>query len=301
MGTVLALLAYLWWACSPIYWRYAPGEPLELVGHRVVWSLAFLLPIVALRGKLGVLWGSLRSPRGWLVCGIDGWLAVANWLVYVWAISNDRILDTSLGYFLSPLVSIALAGIFEKERLSKVQLVAVGFAVAGVAVMASRTGTLPLPSLGIAFTWGFYSLVKRRTPLGPITSLSHEVLAVFPFALAGLIYSYTQGGSLLNDAPLSVWIWLVSTGVITALPLLAYAGAAKRVSLTSLGLYQYMVPTITMLIATVGYHEPFPPYKAVAFGLIWAGLILYTGERLLAARRQRHTLADDVRNEELPQ
>ncbi|MDP0500339.1 MAG: EamA family transporter RarD [Verrucomicrobiota bacterium JB022] len=303
MGILLALLAYFIWACTAIYWKFFPGHAaLELVAHRVFWTLLWLLPLLAARGKLGELWASLRSRQGWLICGIDGLLVVVNWLVYVWAISQDRILDTSLGYFLSPLLSIALASIFEQERLTRVQMTSVGCAVVGVGVMAWHSGSLPRDSLLIALTWGIYSLVKRRTRLGPVTSLSHEVIATLPLALAGLGYWYAQGDSMMNDAPASTWLWLVSTGFITALPLLLYAEAAKRVSLTSLGLYQYVVPTVSMLIAVFMFHEPFPPYKQLAFGFIWAGLALYSADRIRAARRpQRANLVDKTRSEELPQ
>ena len=279
IGFVYAVVAYLVWGLVPIYWKELQSfPPVELIGHRVLWSLVLALGLVRLRGRWPDFRSSWRHPRVLALHAAAGVLLASNWLAFVWAVLHDRILDTSLGYFIFPLVTIVLATVVLGERLRRLQWVAVALAVLGVGFMIWRVGSVPVPALVVAFSWSGYALIKKRTKLGSISGLGLETALLAPFVLAWMAWQQYQG-TLGWDLGWADWrgnLWLLSTGPVTIVPLLCFAEAAKTLRLTTLGLFQYAVPSLTFLLAVVYYREPFASVQLVAFGSIWLALGLYS-------------------------
>lgn len=282
MGLVYAISAYLIWGFVPLYWKvFGNLPPVELIGHRVLWTLVLALGLVRVRGRSKEFRATWRQPRAIALHAFAGILISINWLSFVWAVLHDRILDTSLGYFMCPLVSVVLALVVLGERLRPLQWTAVGLASLGVGFLVWRVGTVPVPALLVAFSWSGYSLIKKRTRLGSVTGLAVETALLAPFALGWMAWQQSRG-TLAWDLGWEDWqrnLWLISTGLITLVPLLFFAEAAKTLRLTTLGMFQYAVPSATFGLAVLYYHEPFSWPQMVTFGAIWAALGFATADQ----------------------
>nr|CAD6419812.1 EamA family transporter RarD [Rhizobium sp. Q54] len=284
-GFAFALTAYLLWGFLPIYMKaVAHMSPFEVLAHRVVWSVPVAGVVLLILRRTSELKAALRSPRTMMMAGLTAALITVNWGIYVWAISVDRALDTALGYFINPLFSIFLAAVLLKERLQPVQLIAIALVVVAVAILTYDAGGLPWVSLILTVSWGFYAFFRKTLPVGPNQGFFLEVLILSPAALAYIIYAETSGSGHLINTSLSDTLLLVASGLVTAGPLMIYANGAKLLRLSTIGIMQYIAPTMIFLIAVFVFHEPLSMVKLGAFMLIWAALAIYSWAMLRPGR-----------------
>ncbi len=262
-------------------------SPFELIAHRIVWSLAFLFAVLAWQKNFASLRPAFASGRAIGLNLLSSLLLAVNWTVYVWAVNTGYILETSLGYFLVPLMNVALGSLVLHEKLRRSQWTAIGLAAAGVVLLLVRVGHVPWIALIIAGTWAAYGLLKKKSTLGSIAGLTAETLILFPVAAGLLLWLSLHGGGALGHAAARTQAFVLSAGVVTAVPLLLFAYGAQRIRLTTLGLLQYIAPSVQFLIGLFVYHEAFDAARFQAFGLIWCGLIVYTADSFWA---QRHYL-----------
>jgi chloramphenicol-sensitive protein RarD len=275
-GFAYGLGAYGIWGLIPAYFKaVAPVPALELLAHRIVWALVMLLGVGARQDGLRELRGAFRNRRALgLLLGTTTLIAL-NWLIYIWAVFHGRIVEASLGYFITPLVNVLLGVAVLKERLQgrvKTALLLAGLGVLWLTILA---GQPPLISLGLALSFGSYGLLRKLVPVGAVAGLTVETLLLAPFALGYLVLGYREGSLTFLSGPLIRDVLLVGAGPITAIPLLMFAGAVRRLTLTSLGFLQYLSPSIQFLLAVLVYREPFSGTQALAFSLILAGLVVF--------------------------
>ena len=285
-GVLAAALAYCLWGLFPLYIKQiAAVPPLEIVAHRSVWCLVFMLALLAALKRFAWLREALRQPRTLAVFAASALLLSANWLVYVWAVNNDRVLDASLGYFINPLVNVMLGYLVLQERPRAGQWAAVALAAAGVLWLTLGAGQLPWVALVLAASFGLYGLLRKTAPLGAIEGLTLETLVLAPLTLTLMAWFVFSGEGRFTQGSAAQDAWLLLAGPFTAVPLLLFAYGARRVTLATLGLLQYLGPSIQFLLGVYVYHEPFDPVRLAGFGLIWAALVVYSGESLWRLRR----------------
>jgi chloramphenicol-sensitive protein RarD len=291
-GVVYALTAYLLWGVFPLYFKQVQSvAPLEVLANRMLWSLAFVAALLTvLRGPqwLRELMRS-RPPLGWFAPSA---LAVSvNWLIYIWAVNSGRIVDASLGYFINPLINVLVGALFLHERLMPAHWAAVLLAAAGVAWLTWSAGELPWIGLSLAITWSAYGLLRKRAPLGAMEGLAVETALLAPFAVAYLAWLAIREQSVLVDAfgdgrPALV-AWLLLAGPITAVPLVFFAAGARRIPFATLGILQYVGPSLQLLIGVRLYGEPFEADKMIAYGAIWIALAVFSVDGVLQWRSAR--------------
>ena len=287
LGASAAALCYFLWGLVPLYWKQLTGiNPVELIAHRHLWSLAFVLVLIVWQGRFGEVRAVLGTAGGVARNLLSATLLTANWLVYVWGVNTGHVIETSLGYFLVPLVNVGAGRFVLHEHLRRLQWLAIALAAAGVALMIFRHGRPPWIALVIAGTWGGYSLMRKQSPLGSLTGLTVETLLLAPVALGFLLWQHHTGEGALGRVSLAQHALVVSSGVITAVPLLLFAYGARRVRLSTMGLLQYIAPTVQFTLGVLVYHEEFTHGRAVSFAFIWAGLALYTADNLWSQRRK---------------
>ena len=285
-GALAAALCYFLWGLVPLYWKELAGvDPVELVAHRQVWSLVLLLAVVATQGGFEAVRAALNTRRAFVINGLSAVLLTGNWLVYVWGVNTGHVVETSLGYFLVPLVNVAAGRFVLHEHLRRAQWWAIALAATGVVWMIVQLGRPPWIALVVACTWGGYSLMRKQSPLPAVTGLTVETLLLAPSAIAFLLWRHHNGVGALGTVDFRTHVLVLSSGVITAVPLLLFAYGAQRIKLTTLGLLQYFAPTVQFLIGIFVYHEAFDAARFQAFGLIWCGLIIYTADAFWAQRR----------------
>jgi chloramphenicol-sensitive protein RarD len=292
VGYLSVLAAYAVWGLLPVYWKQLAGvSPTEILMHRILWACA--LSWAALLAVRGLQRPNLRDPRVLRSAAAAAALIGVNWHIYVSAVGAGRIVEASLGYYITPLVNILLGMAFLKEKLTRLQAVAALIAAAAVAYLTVAHGAFPWISVGLAVTFGLYGLVKKTSPLDPVTGMAMESLFLLPLAAGYVVFVAAAGGGAFGREPLRTAL-LVGGGVVTAIPLWVFAEGARRIPLQSVGFLQYLLPTLMLLVATLGYREPFDPTRAVAFAAIWVALALYTATLLrpraaAAARIDRDT------------
>lgn len=285
-GVISAAIAYALWGFFPIYFKLLHSVPaVQITAHRFVWSFVLLLALVWLRGELPQL-RAAATRKVLLVYLAAGALLSVNWLTYVWAVNSGFVLESSLGYFINPLVSVLLGVVFLREKLRPLQWVPVGLAAAGVIYLAIAYGSLPWISLVLAVSFGLYGLMKKIAPLGSLHGLTLETAVITPLALGYLLVCESQGTGAFGHAGTGMTFLLVLTGLVTAVPLLLFATGARNVPLTMIGLLQYIAPTLQFLIGVFLYGEPFTSERLVGFSIIWLALVIFTAEGLTARRRQ---------------
>lgn len=285
-GALYALLAFGIWGLYPLYLReLAAVSSLEIVLHRSAWSLVFLLGVLALLRRWAWLAVLLKSPRQLLLPLASGLLLALNWLLYVYAVQSAQVVEASLGYFINPLFSVCLGVLVLRERLKPVQWVAVAFAAAGVVWLTWHTGRLPWLGLALAATFAVYGLLRKTSALGPLEGLTLETLLIAPVVLPWLLgVSWNGTGALATGSP-SLVFWLVMAGPLTAVPLMMFAAAARRLKLATVGLFQYLSPSLQLAIGVAVFNEPFDAQRLAGFVLIWTGLAVYTAHTLALSRR----------------
>jgi chloramphenicol-sensitive protein RarD len=286
-GFFFALSAYLLWGVLPIFLKpIAHISAYEVLAHRIVWSVPLAGIILVALGRTADLKAAFRSPRTLMMAALTACMITVNWGIYVWAIAANRTIEASLGYYINPLVNVVIGAVLLGERLSKAQMVAVVLATIAVIVLTVDAGGLPWVSLTLAISFGFYGYFKKTLPIGPSQGFFLEVLILCLPAAAYIIWLQARGeGHFLGAQPADTG-WLMFTGVSTTVPLVLYAFGARLLRYSTIGLMQYLAPTMVFLIAIFVFHEPFNTTKAIAFALIWIGLVIYTWSMLTAARKQ---------------
>ena len=285
-GVIFAFLAYTMWGLFPLYFKLLKAvTPLEILSHRVIWSLAVMVVILLVKRHWAWLWALRTQPRVVGRYAASTGLLAINWLTYIWAVNHDHVLDGSLGYFINPLVVVLLAALVLGERLRPVQWVAVALAAAGVAWLTWQAGHPPWIALALAFSFGFYGLLRKTSPLGALEGLTLETLLLFPLALAYLGWLAAQQQNVFLAASPGIQLLLVLAGPLTAVPLLLFGAGARRIPLSLLGLLQYVSPTLQLLLGVWLYNEPFAGPKVAGYVLIWIGLVLYSAESALRLQR----------------
>lgn len=285
-GVLQASLAYAMWGLLPLYFRALSAvAPIDVVLHRSLWSLAFVLVLLAVLRRWEWLRDILRAPRVLGMFALSALLLSSNWLIYVWAVHEGRVVEASLGYFITPLVSVALGYFVLHERPRPVQWVALGVAAAGVLWLTVAAAALPWVGLLLAGTFGLYGLMRKTSRLGALEGLSLETALLAPLAAGLLAWRSSQGGGAVG-ADASVLGLLALSGPITALPLLLFAAGARRMPLTTLGVLQYISPTLQFALGVWLFNEPLGGPRLAGFMLIWLALLIYTVDGLVALRRQ---------------
>lgn len=276
-GLAFAVSAYVFWGFLPLYMKlmdHIPAE--EVLAHRVIWSVPVAGLVLIVLRRTDDLMAALRTPRVLAMGLLTSALISLNWWVYVWSIANDQAIDAALGYYINPLFSIALGAILLKEKLTRSQLIATGLAAVAVAVLTYEAGSLPLVALTLTLSWGFYAYFRKTLPVGANQGFMLEVLILTPFALIYLAWIWmTDVQHFGAGVTLDTWL-LFGCGLITAGPLMLYANGAKRLRLSTIGILQYIAPTMIFLVAVFVFEEPFGRGKAIAFPMIWLALIIYS-------------------------
>jgi chloramphenicol-sensitive protein RarD len=281
-GILSAASAFLCWGLFPLYF-HAIGEvpPLQILAHRMLWSLLFLVIVLLVRRQWKWL-AVVRQPRIFGSFIASAVLLSVNWLIYIWAVNNGHVIESSLGYFINPLVNISLGYLLLKERLRPAQWMAIAVAALGVAWLTWQAGTVPWIALALAFSFGGYGLLRKTAALGALEGLSFETMVLFPVAAAYVIWLTVNGqNAFINTDSTSTRLLLMAAGPITAIPLLLFASGARQIPLSVLGLLQYLSPTLQFLLGVWLFHEAFTPDRLVGFVLIWAALALFAVEGLL--------------------
>ncbi len=283
-GVVYALAAYVIWGLFPLYFKALEQVPsLQILAHRMAWSLLFVALLLAVLKRWS--WMRLLREQPALIArfALSAVLLSSNWGIYIWAVNSNHVVDASLGYYINPLVNVALGSVLLHERLRGLQWVALAIAAAGVTVMAIEIGHVPWISLSLALTFGSYALLRKTAPLGALEGLAVETAVLFPLAVAYLFWLSTQGMNAFASADLSTRWLLVAAGPVTTIPLLLFAAGARRMSMTLLGVLQYITPTLQLALGVWLYHEPFAAAKMIGFGLVWVGLAVFLLDGLRAA------------------
>ena len=276
-GFLFALSAYLMWGFLPFYMKAVAHIPApEVIAHRITWSIPIAALLLWWLGRTSDIKTALRTPRTLAMGTLTATLITINWGVYVWAIGNDRALETALGYYINPLFSVFLGAVVLGEKLTRAQMVAIGLAVIAVALLTWESGGLPWVSIVLALSWGFYALFKKTLPIGPAQGFFLEVLILSVPSLAYVIWLAARGEShFLASQPENIWLLLLC-GPATAVPLMLYGFGAKLLRFSTIGIMQYIAPTMVFLIAVFVFREPLGVWKMAAFALIWTALALYS-------------------------
>jgi len=284
-GLAYGALAYGLWGVVAAYWKLLGDvDPIELIAHRAVWALVTFGALIALTGQAAAFRRAMRDLRVVGLMGVSSVLLAINWVLFVWATVTGHLLEASLGYFINPLVSVALGTLLLRERLSRLQWCAIALATAGVGVLTWKAGEVPLVALALAVSWGLYGLVRKVARVEALVGSTIETVLIAPVAV---IYLAVLGGGELATGDATRIVLLAGTGVVTAVPLVLFTSAAKRLPLSTLGFTQYLAPTGQFLLAVIAYGEPLAHERLVAFALIWAGLVVFSVD--LYARRNKHT------------
>ncbi|NQT25301.1 EamA family transporter RarD [candidate division KSB1 bacterium] len=274
-GVVLALSAYIFWGIHPIYWKLLKHvDSVEIVSHRIFWSFIFFVIIISFRKSWMSLFNKVKTSQNKWILFVPAFLIGSNWAIYIWAVTTGYIIETSLGYFICPLISVLLGVIFLHEKLRRIQWIAVVVAASGVLVMTFGYGQFPWISLYLAVTWGTYGLLRKRSPLGPVEGLMLETSVMSIPALVYLIFLFQSGShTYLRAVPTS--LLLMGTGIISGLPLLVFIAGSRLINLSLIGILQYIYPTMIFLIGYLIYHESMDQGKLTGFSFIWIAILLY--------------------------
>jgi chloramphenicol-sensitive protein RarD len=275
-GFAFALSAYLFWGILPVYMKaLAHVPPVEVVAHRVLWSIPIAGAVLLATGRTADLRAALRNPRTLAMVAMPAAIVSINWGIYVWAIGSGRALEAALGYYVNPLFSVFLGRVLLGEALSPLKWAAIALAAGAVAVLWIDAGQLPIAAVGLTVTWGFYAYFKRRLPIGPNQGFLLEVLLLSPIALAGIVWFTASGTGHFTASPTDTAL-LIGTGIVTAVPLILYAYGAKGLRLSTIGMLQYVSPTLILLTAVFVFGESFGTARSIAFPMIWGALAIFT-------------------------
>ncbi|MTT32094.1 EamA family transporter RarD [Terrilactibacillus sp. BCM23-1] len=280
IGIFCAIGAYFMWGIFPLYWKPLNEVPaFEILAHRIFWAFIFMIVLLIWNKRFHdfiVNFKVLFKPMNFILVFLAAVLISINWCVYIWAVNNGHVIETSLGYYINPLISILLAIIFLKEKLNLWQIVAIGFATVGVLILTIEYGQIPYVALTLALSFGFYGLVKKFIHFDSTIGLTYETLFVTPIALGFLIFIQAKGTAAFGNISHLTTILLIGTGVATALPLLCFAEAGKRIPLSMLGFFQYIAPTMTLILGLTVFKESFSHVQFISFIFIWIALVVFS-------------------------
>ncbi|MFC1823818.1 EamA family transporter RarD [Thermodesulfobacteriota bacterium] len=286
LGVGYAGPAFLIWGLSPLYWKVLRAVPaFEIIMHRVIWSFLFLLAFILIRRSWKEFTASLKNWRILLILLVTTLLVVGNWLLYIWAVNHDHVLQASLGYYINPLVNVLLGVLFLKERLRPLQVLAVVIAASSVCLLTLHYGEFPWIALTLGFSFGFYGLIRKVAPVSPLVGLSIETLILFLPALGYITYLDIIGTGSFLRVSITIDLFLVGSALVTALPLLLFNLAARRLHLSTVGFMQYIAPSCMFLLAVFLFREPFTMAQVWTFILIWLALAFYSVDSVLYYRR----------------
>ncbi|RNF33625.1 EamA family transporter RarD [Paracoccus methylarcula] len=292
-GFAFALSAYVLWGVLPLYMKaLAHIPPMQVIAHRALWALPIAAAVLIWQRRGGDVMAALKNPRLLAMAALTAVLITANWTIYVWAVTNDHALDAALGYYINPLFSVFLGALLLGEKLSRTKMVAIALACAAVVVLTVQAGRLPLVAVGLTLSWGIYAYCKKSLPLGPNQGFTLEVLLLSPFALAYLVWLGVTGQGAWGDGSAFDILMLLGCGPVTAIPLLFYANGAKLLRLSTIGILQYLTPTMIFLTAVFMFNEPFGPARMIAFPMIWAALAIYSVSLFREAGERRRNRRD---------
>jgi chloramphenicol-sensitive protein RarD len=293
-GLLFGVGAYGMWGLFPAFFPLLkPAGAVEILAHRIVWSFALMAVVIAAVRRLGDI--RTITGRTWLLLAFASALISVNWVIYVYAVNNGHVVDAALGYFINPLVTVALGVLIFRERLNRAQLAALAIAVVAVVVLTVEVGAPPIIGLGLALSFGLYGAVKKVVPTDPRVSVGIEAAIATPPALAYIVVLQATGhGQFTNHGP-SHFALMILSGVLTALPLLLFAAAAQRLPLVTMGLLFYLTPAMQLTWGVMVGHEPMPPARWLGFALIWLALLVFSGDALWRARVDRASLESSYR------
>jgi chloramphenicol-sensitive protein RarD len=283
-----AIAAFVTWGLVPVYWkllRFLPAT--EILAHRFVWTCVFMVVLLSWQRRWPEVLANLRSPRTALFCAGSGIAIAINWLVFIWAVNAGRVLETSLGYFMTPLVNVLFGALFLRERLTRAQLLSVLLAAGAVCYLTFGFGRLPSVALTLCFSFGLYGLLRKISGAASIPGLFLETTVLVPFALAFLFYLESRRTLHFAPASTSLSLLLISTGIVTGVPLLWFAYAARHLRLTTLGFLQYLAPSCTFFLGIFAFHEPFRRGQMLTFVFIWIALAIFTVDALARWRANK--------------
>lgn len=287
-GYILGLSAYIIWGLFPLYFKAIQSVPaLEIIVHRALWSALFGALLLLVWKHPGWLRELLSHPKRFAVLALSGLLIASNWLVYVWAVNNERMLEASLGYYINPLINVLLGMLILGERLRRLQWLAVAFAAVGVLQQLWQVGSLPWVSLVLALTFGFYGIIRKQAPVAALPGLVVETWLLLPLALSWLLLHPAAMSTQADFWSTPEALWLMAAGPITLVPLVCFNAAARHLPYTTLGFLQYLAPTLVLLQAIFLFGEHFDPSTLLAFACIWAGLAIYSVDAWLSLRRRQ--------------
>jgi chloramphenicol-sensitive protein RarD len=285
---IAGIAAFGFWGVIPIYWKFVRAVPAsEILAHRFVWTTGFLVCLLSWQGRWPEVLASLRSRRTMLYCLASGTAISCNWLMFIFAVNTNRVLETSLGYFITPIVNVLFGGIFLRERLTRLQFVSVILASIGVLNLTFGYGRCPWIAIGRCSSWGLYGLLRKLSGTAAIPGLFFETTLLLPFAIAYLALLQASGGGVLRTEHWDLALLLISSGVVTGLPLVWFGHAARHLRLTTVGFLQYLAPSGSFLLGVFLYHEPFTRAHLIKFSVIWIALALFTYEMIRLWRSAR--------------
>jgi chloramphenicol-sensitive protein RarD len=288
-GITLSLVAYLLWGAFPIYFKAVHAPPLELLANRVVWSTLTLALVLGVRGRWGALIRAARAPGVLLASLASGALLGLNWFVYIWAVDAGRVVDGSLGYFITPLVSVLIGVLTLGEALRHGQRLAIATAAAGVLWLTLQYGQLPWVGLALAATFGTYGALRKTGKLGAMDGLMLEQVLMFPLTLSYLLWLAARGQNAFQSAGTEQSLLLACSGPLSAVPLTLFAAGARRLPLSLVGVLQYVSPSLQLLLGVYLWHEPFNGVRLIGYALIWLALVIYSVESVWTARQLRRS------------
>jgi chloramphenicol-sensitive protein RarD len=292
-GFLLGVAAYAIWGLFPLYWPLLePAGAVEILAHRIFWSLVVMVILVLAARRTSRLRRVIGEPRIRRILAVAAVVITVNWGTYIWAVNNEHVVEASLGYFINPLVTVLMGVLVLGERLRRLQWIALGLASAAVVGLTIEYGQPPWVALVLAFSFGSYGLAKKKANTGALESLTLETMIIAPVALGFIVYLMIVGSSHFGNEGAGHAVLLTSTGLVTAVPLICFGAAATRVSMTTLGLLQYLTPTIQFILGVAVFHEAMPAMRWVGFTLVWLALVLFTFESLTHRRRQLRLTAE---------
>ena len=293
-GLLFGAGAYCMWGMFPAFFPLLkPAGAFEILAHRIVWSFALMVIVIAAARRLGDV--RTLSARTWVQLVCASILIAVNWVIYIYAVNNGHVVDAALGYFINPLVTVALGLLIFKERLNRAQIVALAIAIVAVVVLTVEIGSPPVIGLGLALSFGLYGAVKKVVPVDPRVSVGVEAGLATPFALAYILVLLATGHGTFADYGAGHVVLMILSGFVTALPLLMFAGAAQRLPMVTMGLLFYLTPAMQLTWGVVVGHEPMPPARWIGFALIWLALLVFTVDAWRRARVDRAALQSSYR------
>lgn len=293
-GVIFALAAYTFWGIAPVYFKLVKQVPaFEILAHRIIWAFVLVLILIIAMRRMDRILPIVRSPKLIIRLTIATLLLGGNWFLFIWAINTDHLLDASLGYYINPLLNVAIGMIFFGEKMRRLQLVAIALAVTGVAIQVITFGAVPWVALALASSFATYGAIRKRLPVDSISGLWLETAILTPVMLSYLLFFANSTASDLSANSWQLNALLVAAGLVTTVPLLCFTAAAQRIRYSTLGFFQYIAPSLMFLLAVLAYGEPLQESKLVTFVIIWSALALYTIDSVVQRQRSRRTIVQE--------